>query len=72
MILRRMRGSSPQFRRAQNLLNEARHNYSFILLGKGVHNVEYAIKLLNVANNKTEQAMAVIDKNYKPRKLGHR
>ena len=62
-------GRNAQFRKAQNLLNEARHNYSLVLLGKGVHNVEYAIKLLNVANNKTEQAMSTIDKAYKPQEL---
>ena len=38
-------------------------------LGRGVHNIEYAIKLLNVANNKTEQALAALDKNYKPEEL---
>jgi len=38
-------------------------------MGKGVHNVEYAIKLLNVANNRTEQVMAVLDPNYKPQEL---
>jgi nitrate/TMAO reductase-like tetraheme cytochrome c subunit len=48
-------GGSGEFKKAQNLLNEARHNYSLVLLGKGVHNVEYAMKLLNVAN-----------KSYKP------
>ena len=60
---------SSNFKRAQNLLNEARHNYSFILLGKGVHNIEYAFKLLNAANNKTEQALATLDKNYRPREF---
>jgi hypothetical protein len=59
-------GGSGEFKKAQNLLNEARHNYSLVLLGKGVHNVEYAMKLLNVANNRTEQAMGIIDKSYKP------
>ena len=63
------RGGSGEFKKAQNLLNEARHNYSFVLLGKGVHNIEYAFKLLNAANNKTEQALAVIDKGYKPREF---
>jgi hypothetical protein len=62
-------GATSAFKKAQNLLNEARHNYSFVLLGKGVHNVEYAFKLLNAANNKTEQALAAIDKNYKPKEL---
>ncbi len=63
------RGSSADFKKAQNLLNEARHNYSFVLLGKGAHNVEYAFKLLNAANNKTEQALSVLDKNYKHREF---
>jgi nitrate/TMAO reductase-like tetraheme cytochrome c subunit len=59
-------GGSGEFKKAQHLLNEARHNYSLVLLGKGVHNVEYAMKLLHVANNRTEQAMGIIDKSYKP------
>jgi nitrate/TMAO reductase-like tetraheme cytochrome c subunit len=63
------RGGSGDFRKARNLLNEARHNYSFVLLGKGVHNIEYAFKLLNAANNKTEQALAMLDKSYRPREV---
>jgi hypothetical protein len=51
------------------LLNEAHHNFNFVLLGKGVHNIEYAFKLLNAANNKTEQALAAIGKNHKPREF---
>src|SRR4030067_865530 len=47
------RGGAADFKKAQNLLNEARNNYSFVLLGKGVHNIEYSFKLLNAANNKT-------------------
>ncbi len=67
--LEKTKGGSPEFKKAQNLLNEARHNYNFVLLGKGVHNIEYAFKLLNAANNKTEQALAVLDKNYKPKEF---
>jgi hypothetical protein len=63
------RGISAEFKKAQNLLNEARHNYAFILLGKGVHNIEYAFKLLNAANNRTEQALAIIDRNYMPKEF---
>jgi nitrate/TMAO reductase-like tetraheme cytochrome c subunit len=63
------KGGSVDFKRAQNLLNEARHNYSFVLLGRGVHNIEYAFKLLNAVNNKTEQALAAMDKNYRPREF---
>jgi len=65
----RTRGASADFKKAEGLLNKARHNYSFVLLGKGVHNIEYAFKLLNAANNKTERALAVIDKNYRAREL---
>jgi nitrate/TMAO reductase-like tetraheme cytochrome c subunit len=67
--LEKTAGRSAAYRRAQNLINEARHNYSLVLLGRGVHNIEYAIKLLNVAGNKTEQAMTVIDKDYKPQEI---
>jgi nitrate/TMAO reductase-like tetraheme cytochrome c subunit len=62
-------GSTVPFKKAQNLLNEARHNYSFVLLGKGVHNIEYTFKLLNAASNKTERALAIIDKEYKPQEF---
>ena len=62
-------GGTAAFKKAQHLLNEARHNYSFVLLGKGVHNIEYAFKLLNAANNKTEQALAVIHKDYQPQEF---
>ena len=69
MSSRRPREDTAAFKKAQNLLNEARHNYSFVLLGKGVHNIEYAFKLLNAANNKTEQVLAVVDKDYKPQEF---
>jgi nitrate/TMAO reductase-like tetraheme cytochrome c subunit len=63
------RGGSADFKKAQTILNEARHNYSFVLLGRGVHNIEYAFKLLNAANNKAEQALAAQDKNHKPKEF---
>jgi hypothetical protein len=57
---------SQRTRRAQNLINEARHNFSFVNLGKGVHNIEYAMRLLNFARNNTEKAMALLEKGYLP------
>jgi hypothetical protein len=63
------RARTPEFKKAQNLLNEARHNYNFVHLGKGAHNIEYAFKLLNVANSRTEQALAAIDRNYRPKEF---
>jgi hypothetical protein len=67
--MEKTRGGSSDFRKAQNLLNEARHNYSLVLLGKGVHNIEYAFKLLNAADNKTEQVLAALNKAYKAREF---
>ncbi len=67
--LERIKGNTPEFKKAQKLLNEARHNLNFVLLGKGVHNIEYALKLLNIANNKTEEALAALDKGYKSKEF---
>jgi nitrate/TMAO reductase-like tetraheme cytochrome c subunit len=67
--IEKTRGSPGAFKKAQHLLNEARHNYSLVLLGKGVHNIEYAFKLLNAANHKTEQAIAALKNDYKPQEL---
>jgi nitrate/TMAO reductase-like tetraheme cytochrome c subunit len=63
------RANSAEFKKARNLLNEARHNYSFVLLGKGVHNIEYAFKVLNAANNRTEQALEALEKNYRSKEF---
>ena len=62
-------GKPSDVKKAKTLLNEARHNFSLVNLGRGVHNIEYAIKLLNIANNKTEQALAAIDRSYKPQEI---
>ncbi|MFB0508295.1 MAG: cytochrome c3 family protein [Thermodesulfobacteriota bacterium] len=53
-----------RFKKAQNLINEARYNYTFSLMGKGVHNIEYALKLLNHANNNMEKALTLIEDGY--------
>jgi len=66
----KLRGSDEKnLRRAENLLTEARHNFSFVLLGKGVHNIEYAIKLLNYARNNAEEAMALLKEDYQPQEI---
>jgi nitrate/TMAO reductase-like tetraheme cytochrome c subunit len=65
----RAKSEDGAFGKAKKLLNEARHNYNTVLLGRGVHNIEYAFKLLNAANNKTEQALAAIEKSYSPKEF---
>ncbi len=67
--LEKSMGRAAEYKKAQNVLNEARHNYSLVLLGKGVHNIEYAFKLLNSANNKAEQALAMVDKSHKSKEF---
>jgi nitrate/TMAO reductase-like tetraheme cytochrome c subunit len=70
--LYRARKNAPgekNLRRAESLLNGARHNFSFVLLGRGTHNIEYAIKLLNHARNNTEEAMAILRENYRPQEV---
>ena len=56
-----------RIKKAQKLINEARHNYTFSLMGKGVHNIEYALKLLNHAINNAEEALALMDEGYRPK-----
>jgi hypothetical protein len=65
----RERTKSPEFRKAENFLNEARHNYNFVHLGRGAHNIEYAFKLLNIANSKTEQALSALDRGYQSKEF---
>jgi hypothetical protein len=65
----RERTRSPEFRKAENFLNEARHNYNFVHLGRAAHNIEYAFKLLNVANSKTEQALTGLDRGYQSKEF---
>jgi cytochrome c551/c552 len=55
-----------EYRRAQQLVAEARHNLNFVILGGGQHNIEYALKLLNVARAKVEAAKQILVPNYKP------
>ncbi|MBI5444206.1 MAG: hypothetical protein HY900_23725 [Deltaproteobacteria bacterium] len=43
-------------RKADALVGEARYNYSFVVMAKGIHNIEYALKLLNVADKKAVEA----------------
>ena len=59
---------SKEYRRAQQLIAEARHNLNFVILGRGHHNIEYSLKLLNVARSKTESAKSTLNPGhtYKP------
>jgi len=72
MQFEKTRGGSVDLKKATKPPNESRHNYSFVLLAKGVHNIEYAFNFLMPANNKAEQARAAINKSYKPQEFSTR
>ncbi len=58
--------SSEAFQFAQRLLREARFNVSFVLNGRGHHNIDYALRLLFVANRKAEEAKSLVVAGYVP------
>lgn len=51
--------SGEKGRRAKTLLGEARFNYSFVKMAHGIHNIEYALKLLNVSDKKAAEAISL-------------
>ncbi|MBW2145640.1 MAG: NapC/NirT family cytochrome c [Deltaproteobacteria bacterium] len=57
------------YRYAQRLLSEARFNFSFVLNGRGHHNIDYALRLLTIANRKAEEAKSLIIAGYVPENI---
>jgi len=53
-------------KQAKELVADARFNYDFVRDGKGVHNVEYAVKLLQTAADQIDTAMKFISKDARP------
>ena len=49
-----------KYRKADALVGEARFNHSFVAMAKGIHNIEYALRLLNVADKKAVEAMNLV------------
>ena len=64
------RADDARLREAERLIAEARHNLNFVILGRGHHNIEYAVKLLNVADERTERAKSVLIEGYTPQSTG--
>jgi len=52
--------------KAKDLIKDARFNYTFVKEGKGVHNVEYAVRLFKAAADQTDNAMKLLNKDAKP------
>jgi len=53
----------PQESQASALLEEAQHNCEFVEKGRGVHNPEYALELLDRAMNDTTEAARILNRS---------
>ena len=50
----------------KQLIEDAKYNYKFVKEGRGVHNVEYAVKLLKASNDMVDEAMKMVNNSYTP------
>jgi hypothetical protein len=64
-----VRREDDDHREAKNLLDQASENINLVRYGKGVHNIKYAINLLEQSNSMIEQAMKLIGSSFKPVRL---
>ena len=56
-------------RKAAELMQVAKHNLGFVKLAKGVHNIVYAMKLLEVSQKNAQEAAKLVNNTYKAVKL---
>ncbi|KAA3634079.1 MAG: hypothetical protein DWP97_07900 [Calditrichaeota bacterium] len=63
-------GSKKKRTVVQTALSDMTHNYNFIYEGHMVHNIQYAILLLNESVDEFTQAMQAINKSYKAPSAG--
>ena len=64
--LRRAEGTEVELTEARLLLEKARHNYDFLKFGRGVHNVEYGVRLIQAASGYLDRAMSQMKPGYRP------
>jgi hypothetical protein len=64
--LKQHRGKEADLREAETLINDAEYNFDMVRTGKGVHNVEYAVKLLKASSDQIDVAMKYLDAGAKP------
>ncbi len=61
--------NSEQLNKAAELMQVAKHNLGFVKLAKGVHNIVYAMKLLEVSQKNAQEAAKLVNNTYKAVKL---
>jgi hypothetical protein len=65
-VVRKSLRGGKDLKQAKELLEDARFNYIFVKDGKGVHNVEYAVKLLQTAADQIDTALKFLNKDARP------
>jgi hypothetical protein len=60
------RRSDADFLQAKELIDDATYNFNFVKIGKGVHNIEYAVKLIQTVADQIDTAMKIIVPEAKP------
>jgi hypothetical protein len=66
IAIRQHRDKKTDMSQANALIDDAKHNFDMVRTGKGVHNVEYAVKLLKAAADQIDVAMKYVDGNARP------
>lgn len=64
--LRRLERTDADVTAARLLVEKARHNFDFLKFGRGVHNVEYALRLTQATVGYVDQAMSSMVADYRP------
>jgi len=60
---------SPSYEQASLLIEQAGKNLRFTIHGKGLHNIDYALKLLADSREKVEKSLALITPGYQAKKI---
>ncbi len=59
-VLASMNQRSSQYGQVKQLIEDAIYNYNFVVNGKGVHNIDYAVRLLKKSVSNLSEAMTLV------------
>ena len=61
--------NNEQLNKAAELMQAAEYNLKFVKMAKGVHNIVYAVKLLEDSRKNAQEAAKLVNSSYKAKKL---
>ena len=70
-VLQRLEQTDADLTEARLLVEKAEHNYDFLKFGRGVHNVEYAVRMIQAAAGYLDRAMSLMQPDYHPPARSH-